>query len=160
MLHEWRSTTRTFQELLGSGGGSTGVDDDFEACGLENVGAWILGRNMFGPIRGDWSADGWKGWWGDNPRYHTDVFILTHYARGPIEMAGGTTFHFVTEGVQGTCRSVGQGQSIRAAMPGAARRVQGERCRRGGLNKLIWRTYPLPQQTRRKGEGDFTHDTA
>jgi dihydrofolate reductase len=116
MLHEWRSRTRTFQELFGSGGGETGVDNDFEARGLENVGAWILGRNMFAPIRGDWPDDRWRGWWGNNPPYHTDVFILTHHARAPIDMEGGTTFHFVTEGVPVAlekAKSAAQGKDVR-----------------------------------------------
>jgi len=73
--------------------------DDFAARGFENIGAWILGRNMFGPIRGPWPDEAWKGWWGDNPPYHTPVFVLTHHARAPIEMEGGTTFHFVTDGI-------------------------------------------------------------
>ena len=98
-LHQWLVATRTFQRtLFGKDGGTTGVDDDFAARSFRNVGAWILGRNMFGPIRGDWPDDNWKGWWGDNPPYHTPVFVLTHHARPSIEMEGGTTFHFVTEG--------------------------------------------------------------
>ena len=84
MLHEWRLRTRKFQQLFGSGRGATGVDDDFEARGLKNIGAWILGRNMFGPVRGEWPDDTWRGWWGNNPPYHTDVFILTHHARAAI----------------------------------------------------------------------------
>ena len=76
------------------GGGTTGIDDDFAARGFEGIGAWILGRNMFGPLRGPWADDQWKGWWGDNPPYHTPVFVLTHHARPPIEMEGGTTFSF------------------------------------------------------------------
>lgn len=96
-LHQWLVATRTFQRtLFGKDGGTTGVDDDFAARSFRNVGAWILGRNMFGPIRGDWPDDNWKGWWGDNPPYHVPVFVLTHHARAPIEMAGGTTFHFIT----------------------------------------------------------------
>jgi dihydrofolate reductase len=98
-LHEWLRPTRTFQEILGGGIGTTGVDNDFAARGMDNIGAWILGRNMFGPSRGDWPDDNWKGWWGDNPPYHTPVFILTHHAREPIAMAGNTTFHFVTGGI-------------------------------------------------------------
>jgi dihydrofolate reductase len=116
MLHEWRSRTRTFQELFRSGGGETGVDNDFEARGLENVGAWILGRNMFAPIRGDWPDDRWRGWWGNNPPYHTDVFILTHHARAPIDMEGGTTFHFVTERILVAlekARSAAEGKDVR-----------------------------------------------
>ncbi|HVZ51703.1 MAG TPA: dihydrofolate reductase family protein [Pseudolabrys sp.] len=98
-LHEWAFGTRTFRKMFGRDGGSTGVDDEFAARGFENVGAWILGRNMFGPIRGDWPDDNWKGWWGDNPPYHCEVFVLTHYPRAPLAMEGGTTFHFVTDGI-------------------------------------------------------------
>lgn len=99
-LHQWLFPTRTFQRaLFGKDGGTTGVDDDFAVSGFQNVGAWILGRNMFAPSRGDWQDTSWKGWWGDNPPYHVPVFILTHYARPPIEMEGGTTFHFITGGI-------------------------------------------------------------
>lgn len=100
-LHQWLVPTRTFQRaLFNKNHGTTGVDDDFAARGFQNVGAWILGRNMFGPIRGDWSDTNWQGWWGDSPPYHVPVFILTHHARTPIEMAGGTTFHFITGGIR------------------------------------------------------------
>jgi dihydrofolate reductase len=99
-LHEWLFPTRTFQKMFGRDGGETGVDDDFAARGFENVGAWVLGRNMFGPVRGAWPDDGWKGWWGDNPPYHCPVFVLTHHARKSFMMKGGTTFHFVTDGIQ------------------------------------------------------------
>jgi dihydrofolate reductase len=98
-LHQWFLPTRTFQKMQGNGDGTTGVDNDFAERGMQGLGAWILGRNMFGPIRGDWPDDQWKGWWGDNPPYHTPVFVLTHHARPSIEMAGGTTFHFVTDGI-------------------------------------------------------------
>ena len=98
-LHEWVYPTRTFQAMFGSGDGTIGIDDDFAARGFEGIGAWILGRNMFGPLRGPWADDQWKGWWGDNPPYHTPVFVLTHHARPPLEMAGGTIFHFVTDGI-------------------------------------------------------------
>ena len=98
-LHEWVYPTRTFQAMFGSGDGTIGIDDDFAARGFEGIGAWILGHNMFGPPRGPWADDQWKGWWGDNPPYHTPVFVLTHHARPPIEMAGGTVFHFVTDGI-------------------------------------------------------------
>src|SRR5262245_51262617 len=99
-LHQWFFATRKFQkQVLGVEGGETGSDDDFAARGFRNVGAWILGRNMFGPIRGPWPDDKWKGWWGDNPPYHTPVFVLTHHARESISMDGGTTFHFVTDGI-------------------------------------------------------------
>ena len=99
-LHEWFVPTRTFQAMLGKGDGTTGPDDDFAARGFANIGAWILGRNMFGPIRGPWPDEAWKGWWGDNPPYHVPVFVLTHYPRPSITMAGGTTFHFVTDGIE------------------------------------------------------------
>jgi dihydrofolate reductase len=99
-LHQWFVPTRTFQAILGKGDGTTGLDDDFAARGFANIGAWILGRNMFGPIRGPWRDETWKGWWGDNPPYHVPVFVLTHYARPSITMAGGTTFHFVTDGIE------------------------------------------------------------
>ena len=98
-LHEWVFPTRFFQAMIGKDGGTTGIDEDFAARGMAGIGAWILGRNMFGPIRGPWTDDEWKGWWGDNPPYHTPVFVLTHHARPPIEMAGGTIFHFVTDGI-------------------------------------------------------------
>jgi dihydrofolate reductase len=99
-IHEWFFPTATFQQLLyGKETGTTGIDNDFAARGIQNIGAWILGRNMFGPVRGPWPDQNWKGWWGENPPFHTPVFVLTHHARAPIVMAGGTTFHFVTEGI-------------------------------------------------------------
>jgi dihydrofolate reductase len=99
-LHRWFRPTRVFQKMVGGGEGSPGVDNDFAERGVENLGAWILGRNMFGPIRGAWPNDEWKGWWGETPPYHTPVFVLTHHAREPLEMSGGTTFHFVTGGFE------------------------------------------------------------
>ncbi|MEX2224901.1 MAG: dihydrofolate reductase family protein [Dehalococcoidia bacterium] len=99
-LHEWFVPTRTFQRMHGGEDGTSGIDDDLAARGFANVGAWIMGRNMFGPVRGPWTDESWKGWWGDNPPYHVPVFVLTHYTHGPIEMDGGTTFYFVTDGVQ------------------------------------------------------------
>jgi dihydrofolate reductase len=104
-LHEWVFPTRTLQKMLfGKDSGTTGPDDDFAARGIANIGAWILGRNMFGPVRGPWPDDSWKGWWGDEPPYHCDVFVLTHHARAPIAMKGGTTFHFVTDGIEAALR--------------------------------------------------------
>src|SRR5262245_34715115 len=99
-LMEWFFPTRIFRQMQGKQDGELGVDNDFAARGMENIGAWILGRNMFGPIRGPWPNADWKGWWGDTPPYHCDVFVLTHHARDPIPMAGGTTFHFVTDGIE------------------------------------------------------------
>lgn len=100
-LHTWFYPTRTFKRMvLRKEDGTTAVDDEIAARSFENVGAWILGRNMFGPIRGDWGDSEWNGWWGDNPPYHVPVFVLTHYARKPLEMEGGTTFYFVTDGIE------------------------------------------------------------
>jgi dihydrofolate reductase len=108
-LHEWIVGTKTFQRMVGNSAASnTGdavgredVDDRFAARSFQNLGAWILGRNMFAPTRGPWPDDGWKGWWGESPPYHVPVFVLTHHARAPIRMAGGTTFYFVTDGIHG-----------------------------------------------------------
>ncbi|MGO6986014.1 dihydrofolate reductase family protein [Rhizobium leguminosarum] len=99
-MFEWFFRTRTFRAMIGKDGGSEGVDEGYAARGMANFGAFILGRNMFGPIRGDWPDDTWKGWWGPNPPYHAPTYILTHYPREPIIMEGGTTFHFVTGGVE------------------------------------------------------------
>lgn len=96
----WAFATRTFRTMFGQEGGSTGIDDGFARRGFENMGAWILGRNMFGPVRGPWPDESWRGWWGDEPPYHVPVFVLTHHARPPLEMQGGTTFHFVTDGIE------------------------------------------------------------
>ncbi|MGE3425020.1 MAG: dihydrofolate reductase family protein [Dehalococcoidia bacterium] len=98
-MHQWFFPTKTFQSVvLGKDEGETGLDDDWARRGTENLGAWILGRNMFSPGRGAWD-EAWKGWWGDNPPYHVPVFVLTHHARKPLEMEGGTVFHFVTGGI-------------------------------------------------------------
>jgi dihydrofolate reductase len=98
-LHTWAFATRTTRRQFGMTGGSEGVDDDFIAAGTENIGATIMGRNMFGPIRGSWAGSDWTGWWGDEPPYHHPVFVLTHHQREPLEMKGGTTFHFVPDGI-------------------------------------------------------------
>ena len=99
-LFDWVFHTRTFRRMQGLGEGETGVDEDLSAQGFENIGAWILGRNMFGPVRGPWPDDAWRGWWGDEPPYHVPVFVLTHYPRAPILMKGGTEFRFVTAGIE------------------------------------------------------------
>jgi dihydrofolate reductase len=114
-LHEWFVATRTFQQIYGRTEGTTGPDDDFAGRSFKNVGAWILGRNMFGPIRGSWPDDAWKGWWGDDPPYHADVFVLTHHPRASIPMAGGTTFHFVTDGIHAAldrAKDAAQGRDV------------------------------------------------
>jgi len=99
-LHGWFFPTEAFRKMQKQTGGTRGMDNDFAEQSFENVGAWILGRNMFGPIRGPWKDDLWKGWWGANPPYHTPVFVLTHYARDPLVMESGTTFYFVTDGIE------------------------------------------------------------
>jgi len=99
-LHEWAFATRTGRAIHGMEGGEQGLDDDFLAAGDRDIGATIMGRNMFGPIRGSWGDAEWKGWWGDEPPYHHPVFVLTHHARDSLEMAGGTTFHFVDDGIE------------------------------------------------------------
>jgi dihydrofolate reductase len=99
-LHSWLVSTRTFHQMIGEAGGSTGIDDAFAVAGSEGIGATIMGRNMFGPVRGPWPDASWKGWWGPDPPYHTPVFVLTHHAREPLAMAGGTTFHFVTGAIE------------------------------------------------------------
>ena len=99
-LHSWLVGTKTFKAMFGKDGGSEGADDEYARRSMENFGAFILGRNMFGPVRGEWPDESWKGWWGDNPPYHAPTYILTHYPRDPIVMEGGTTFYFVTDGIE------------------------------------------------------------
>ena len=117
-LMNWFFPTKMFQKMHGEGGadGTTGIDNDFAARSFENVGAWILGRNMFGPIRGSWGDESWKGWWGENPPYHVPIFVLTHHARKPLEMAGDNTFYFVTEGIEaalGKAKAAAKGKDVR-----------------------------------------------
>ena len=115
-LMEWFFPTRVFRQMHGKGEGETGVDNQMAEQSFEGVGAWILGRNMFGPVRGPWPDDSWKGWWGDEPPYHTPVFVLTHHPRAPLRMAGGTEFRFVTEGIEAAlaqARAAAGGQDVR-----------------------------------------------
>jgi dihydrofolate reductase len=116
-LHQWFFPMRVFQEIvLGKSGGTTGTDNDFAVRGIENVGTWILGRNMFEPVRGQWPDENWKGWWGDNPPYHCDVFVLTHHPRKSFAMEGGTTFHFVTDGIRSAlekAKAAAKGKDVR-----------------------------------------------
>ncbi|MCW5799996.1 MAG: Dihydrofolate reductase [Nitrospira sp.] len=115
-LHEWIFPTRTFHRMQGEEGGTTDMSDRFAARGFENIGAWILGRNMFGPIRGAWPDETWKGWWGDDPPYHAPVFVLTNHPRKSFSMEGGTTFHFVTTGIHAALKQAieaAQGRDIR-----------------------------------------------
>lgn len=122
-VHEWAFATRTFHQMhqqegdaTGAEGGATGVDDDFMARGFANVGAWIIGRNMFGPVRGPWPQEAWNGWWGENPPYHVPVFVLTHHPRAPLVMEGGTVFHFVTDGIDAALKraiAAANGKNVR-----------------------------------------------
>jgi dihydrofolate reductase len=116
-IMEWFFPTRMFRSVvLGQEGGETGVDNRMAERGFENIGAWILGRNMFGPVRGPWPDESWKGWWGEEPPYHVPTFVLTHHARAPLEMKGGTTFHFITEGIDealARAKEAAQGRDVR-----------------------------------------------
>jgi len=116
-LHQWVFPTRTFRAMRGAPDeGSTGLDDEYARRSFDNVGAWILGRNMFGPVRGPWPDGEWKGWWGEEPPYHCPVFVLTHHERPPLEMAGGTIFHFVTDGFEAAldrARAAADGKDVR-----------------------------------------------
>ncbi|WP_343849692.1 dihydrofolate reductase family protein [Algoriphagus jejuensis] len=115
-LHDWLRETKVFGKMVGQELGSEGFDNDFVEKGFENLGAWIMGRNMFGPIRGDWPNGEWKGWWGPNPPYHVPVFVLTHFEREPLTMKGGTTFYFVTQGIEAAleqAKKAANGRDIR-----------------------------------------------
>jgi dihydrofolate reductase len=115
-LHEWIFPTKTFLKIGGKEGGTEGTDNKFAEQSMENIGAWIMGRNMFGPIRGPWPNDDWTGWWGKNPPYHVPIFVLTHHARESVTMTGGTIFHFVTNGIEAAleeARKVANGKDIR-----------------------------------------------
>jgi dihydrofolate reductase len=115
-LFEWFFASRTWRAMHGLDGGETGIDDGIAEAGMGGLGAWILGRNMFGPVRGPWPDENWKGWWGEEPPYHVPVFVLTHHARAPLEMKGGTVFHFVTDGIESAlaqARAAAGGRDIR-----------------------------------------------
>lgn len=118
-LHQWAFETPTFRKMHGGEGGSLGPDEDFAARSMRGFGAWILGRNMFGPVRDPWPDESWRGWWGESPPYHVPTFVLTHYARRDLPMEGGTTFHFVTEGIRAAL------ERARAAAGGLDVRVGG-----------------------------------
>jgi dihydrofolate reductase len=142
-MHEWVFATRTFRRIHGQDGGATGTDDEFAARGFNNVGAWIIGRNMFGPIRGSWPDENWKGWWGDNPPYHTPVFVLTHHSRPSITMNGGTTFYFVTDGIHAAlerARDAAKNQDVR--LGGGVATIQ-EYLRAGLIDELHLAIAPV-----------------
>ncbi len=142
-LHQWVFPTATFQRMHGDGSGTTGIDDDLASRGFHNLGAWILGRNMFGPVRGPWPDLSWKGWWGDEPPYHTPVFVLTHHAREPLVMKGGTTFHFVTTGIHDAldlARKAANGRDVR--LGGGVATVQ-QYLREGLIDELHLAVAPV-----------------
>jgi dihydrofolate reductase len=115
-IMEWFFPTRVFQRMHGEGDGETGVDNEIAERGFQDMGAWILGRNMFGPVRGPWPDENWKGWWGDEPPYHVPTFVLTHHARAPLHMKGGTVFHFVTDGIHSAleqAKAAANGKDVR-----------------------------------------------
>lgn len=143
-LHQWLFPTRTLQgALFGKDGGTTGIDDDFAARGFRNVGAWILGRNMFGPVRGPWPDMSWKGWWGDSPPYHVPVFVLTHHAREPLEMAGGTTFHFVTGGIHEALERAREAAGERDVRIGGGARTLRQYLREGLVDEMHFAIAPV-----------------
>jgi dihydrofolate reductase len=124
-LHEWMFATATWKRVTGQEGGTTGIDDRLMAAGIDGIGATIMGRNMFGPVRGPWGDSDWTGWWGPNPPYHHDVYVLTHHAHDPIPMAGGTTFHFVTDGIEAALeRAVASAGDDEVRLTGGAQAVQ------------------------------------
>ncbi|HTO05337.1 MAG TPA: dihydrofolate reductase family protein [Opitutus sp.] len=142
-LHEWFFPTRTFRQMTGEDGGTTGIEEGFAARGMENIGAWILGRNMFAPTRGEWPDDTWKGWWGDNPPYHVPVFVLTHHARAPITMEGGTTFHFVTEGMHSALRQAREAASGKDVRVGGGAATIRQYLREGLIDEMHLAIAPI-----------------
>jgi dihydrofolate reductase len=142
-LHDWAFATRTFRKVHGLDGGDEGVDDEWASRGDVGIGATIMGRNMFGPIRGPWGDDEWRGWWGEDPPFHHPVFVLTHYARDPLAMEGGTTFHFVTDGIEAAlerAREAAGGLDVR--LGGGAATV-GEFLRAGLVDELHVAIVPI-----------------
>jgi dihydrofolate reductase len=141
-LHEWVIPLKTFREMHGDSGGETGVNDDVLRENFENIGATIMGRNMFGPVRGPWD-ESWKGWWGDNPPYHTSVFVLTHHAREPLEMQGGTTFFFVTDGIESALRQAKEAAGDKDIMLGGGASVAQQYLAAGLIAEMELHVVPL-----------------
>lgn len=142
-LHRWLYPTRTFERMHGGEGGTTGVDNDFASRGLDRVGAWIMGRNMFGPVRGPWGDEEWKGWWGETPPFHGPVFVLTHHPQPPIEMAGGTIFRFVADGIEAAleqAREAARGGDVR--LGGGAATIR-QYLRAGLIDELHFAVAPV-----------------
>lgn len=142
-LHDWIVSTRSWRQMHGHEGGATGVDDDFAARGLQNVGAWILGRNMFGPVRGPWPDMTWRGWWGDKPPYECPVFVLTHHPRPTIQMENATTFHFVTEGIRRALEMARQAARGRDVQIGGGAHTIRQYLREGLIDELHLAIAPI-----------------
>ena len=143
-LHAWAFATRSFRAAHGmDDGGETGLDDDIAASWNDGIGATIMGRNMFGPVRGPWGGEEWRGWWGEDPPYHTPVYVLTHHPREPLEMEGGTTFHFVTEGIEAALeQAVAAAGGLDVTLGGGARAAQ-QYLRAGLVDELQLHVVPL-----------------
>jgi dihydrofolate reductase len=142
-LHEWALATRSFRATHGMDEGETGLDDRHAGAWNENIGATIMGRNMFGPVRGSWGDDAWRGWWSDDPPYHTPVFVLTHHARDPLEMKGGTTFHFVTDGIEAALEQALEAASgLDVSVAGGAAAAQ-QYLRAGLIDEMAIHVVPL-----------------
>lgn len=142
-LHEWMYDTKTFREMMGGSGGRTDIDDDLARLSMEHVGAWIMGRNMFGPVRGAWPDETWRGWWGDNPPYHVPVFVLTHHPRASFTMEGGTTFHFVTDGIDAALERAREAAGERDIRVGGGASVIRQYLQAGLLDELHLAVSPV-----------------
>ena len=142
-LHQWMFHTRMFQQMIGKGGGSEGVDNEYATRSMEGFGAFILGRNMFGPIRGPWPDEEWKGWWGPNPPYHAPTFVLTHHPRDPIEMEGGTTFIFVTDGIEAALDQAKRAAGGRDVKIGGGVETVRQYLRAGAIDELHFAFSPV-----------------
>jgi dihydrofolate reductase len=142
-LHTWFFGTRFFREMFGKSGGATGVDDDYGRRSMAGFGAFILGRNMFGPSRGPWPDDGWRGWWGANPPYHAPTFVLTHHPRAPLEMEGGTTFTFVTDGIEAALEQAKRAAGDRDVKIGGGVETVRQYLRAGLIDELHFAFSPV-----------------
>jgi len=155
-LHEWFVRTRAFREAHGGTGGETGPDDDAARESLEGIGATVMGRNMFGPVRGPWDGSAWRGWWGDEPPFRGPVFVLTHHARDPLPMAGGTTFHFVTDGIEAALERARDAAGDRDVAIGGGAATARQYLRAGLVDRLDLHVVPLLLG---RGEPLFTDGT-
>ena len=143
-LHDWFVATRTFQKTSGKTGGVEGsIDDAFAARHFENIGAFIMGRNMFGPVRGPWPDESWHGWWGANPPYHKPVFVLTHHARPPLPMQGGTTFHFVTDGIEAALERAFEAAGGQDVLVGGGASTIQQYLRAGLIDEMHYAVAPI-----------------